>query len=422
MSEHDDVYDAPKTPDPYSLQARNALVPRPLPNQQRFGLRGVMILVALIALVFWLGRELGPWLVVLLVLVLLIALICGLIALVVRRQSTQREALLWVVATSAEKEMPIEPGVEACADLSGGMFALRVRSAIRWMHRGASPGEAFSRVGGVLPVPGLVLLRLGWDNPKLAEALHDLSRARARVRPDRAALAVRVALLLLTIVAVPVIGGFYLYWIMPQLEAIASEFDYPFPELSLAIASLDMGGASGNIQWLAIVMCLSLIFALGLLIWLFDPLYWGITVFDWFQLRRHGALVARALAGEVTRDRPMPESFEAIARAHSSGVVRRRLQWAARLVRRGAPWTAALVRVGFIRKADAAVLDAAQRAGNLPWALRDVADAAERRAGLRINALLQILFPATILLLGGMIGVLVVAFFLPLVQMIQSQS
>src|SRR4051794_6557259 len=84
---------------------------------------------------------------------------------------------------------------------------------------------------------------------------------------------------------------------------------------------------------------------------------------------------------------------------------------AGRGVRWGGDWLDVLRAEGLIRAADAAVLDSAQRAGDLAWAFREVAEGAERRLNYRLQALSQALFPAVVLAVGALIGLVVTAYF-----------
>jgi type II secretory pathway component PulF len=75
-----------------------------------------------------------------------------------------------------------------------------------------------------------------------------------------------------------------------------------------------------------------------------------------------------------------------------------------------------------IRRADASVLASAERVGNLPWALRSVAENIERRADFRTRLLIEFLQPAVILLIGIIVGAVVIGLFLPVVSIAEGLS
>jgi type II secretory pathway component PulF len=82
-------------------------------------------------------------------------------------------------------------------------------------------------------------------------------------------------------------------------------------------------------------------------------------------------------------------------------------------------WRESLLQTRLISTADAAVLGAAERVGNLEWALEEMADSAMRRMIYRVQALLQILFPILLLVLGFVVMFFVTSLFLPLIALIQ---
>ena len=58
--------------------------------------------------------------------------------------------------------------------------------------------------------------------------------------------------------------------------------------------------------------------------------------------------------------------------------------------------------------------------GNLPWAMREMADSNRRRFAYRLQAMVQTLFPPAMILLGLIVMFIVVALFLPLVALIRA--
>jgi len=85
----------------------------------------------------------------------------------------------------------------------------------------------------------------------------------------------------------------------------------------------------------------------------------------------------------------------------------------------GVDWVQSLRDRGLISAADLAVLHAAQRVGNLAWALREIADGHRRRLAYRWQTRLQILFPAAIVCFGLLVLLFWVSYFLPLIALIQ---
>ena len=88
----------------------------------------------------------------------------------------------------------------------------------------------------------------------------------------------------------------------------------------------------------------------------------------------------------------------------------------------GIDWTRSLRYHGLIRASDAAVLESAQRVGNLTWAMRQTAETGERRLALRLQLLIQILYPLVLFLIAALVGLIGAAYFAPLVMLIERLS
>src|SRR5205814_5216910 len=99
-----------------------------------------------------------------------------------------------------------------------------------------------------------------------------------------------------------------------------------------------------------------------------------------------------------------------------------RLVAAADKVAAGMDWLETLRDARLISRTDAALLSAAARVGNLDWALEEIAESAMRRQVYWLQSALQVLFPMTLLALGGVVCFFVVGLFLPLISLIQGLS
>jgi protein transport protein HofC len=87
-------------------------------------------------------------------------------------------------------------------------------------------------------------------------------------------------------------------------------------------------------------------------------------------------------------------------------------------VQQGDDWCESLARHNLIKPADEAVLQSALRAGNLGWALRQLAGSQRRRFAYRVQTLSQITFPPVVIIAGIVVAVFVVGCFVPLVDLI----
>jgi len=219
-----------------------------------------------------------------------------------------------------------------------------------------------------------------------------------------------------------VVNGFIMLKIVPVFQKMFEEFGLKLPALTMLV--IDVAKWYVNRGWW-LTAPLTLIAPWFLVIGFLYYIGWvprDLPLVWRFFRRYDGALVMRALALAVRRGMPLPQALRMVADCYPIRIVAGHLRGAAERVAAGMDWRLSLQKTGLITQADAAVLAAAERAGNLDWALEEMADSAMRRQIYRVQALLQILFPIILLALGWVVCFFVVGLFLPLISLIQGLS
>jgi type IV pilus assembly protein PilC len=133
---------------------------------------------------------------------------------------------------------------------------------------------------------------------------------------------------------------------------------------------------------------------------------------------RSTAHVLRILAVAAEQRQPLTYALNWLAHVYPSARLRSRLIATAAAVNAGGDWRDALAAARLVTRAEQGLLKAAERAGNLSWALRQIASRRDKRAVYRWSTVLQIAYPIAILLLGAFVGFFVIALFVPLVRLI----
>ncbi|HEX6961695.1 MAG TPA: type II secretion system F family protein [Lacipirellula sp.] len=142
---------------------------------------------------------------------------------------------------------------------------------------------------------------------------------------------------------------------------------------------------------------------------------------DYLGFSRHRAHVLRLLAESIDRNMTLQEALSQLNNprfGYPSPLVRRRIAGTIARIEAGHEWTEALRRSQLVSGADAATLRTAQEVGNLPWAMRMLADRKVRLMTFRWGAIQNVAFAAVILLIGLLIFWYAVAMFFPITQMI----
>ncbi|MDG3004020.1 type II secretion system F family protein [Paludisphaera mucosa] len=376
----------------------------------------MLVLVLNVAVFLWAYTAIGGWAVVLLIL-LLVTLIVGWVFMAIRGHASQQHALLWMLAIAAEHRMPLATTVEAFANQYRGWFRRRVLRLAALLDQGASLSFALRDVRGLASADSAMLVEMGEESGRLGPTLRRAAAIQSSRSAVGATLASQASYLLILLLITQVITGFLLYFIVPKFEAIFLDFGVALPTSTKIMLS----GAHFATSQLLVPIWLPLL-TLGLLFIIPRALTGG-AGFDFPLIgrlfrRRHAALILRSLAMTAESKRPIEDGLHTLASRYPTRWVRRRIAAAEDEVRRGVDWREALARQGLIRATDHEVLNTAAAVGNLPWAMNDLADAADRRTALRMSLLAQAIWPFVILSLGALVMFLAVGFFAPLVELI----
>jgi protein transport protein HofC len=410
---------AEKTRDGWG-EDRETLPERPGQAERQFTMVHLMSFIALCALLFSLMTFPGGTAFLAFLLVLGIpAVIVAAIVVVFAKRSTQQDSLLWVMSLALERRMPLAPGVVAVSDQFGFVFRNRILALARRLGEGVPLPlpQALALVPGLLPRPVLVLIRLGWETGTLPAALREATDMRATRRPNRTPLAGKIAYLVGMLMFIQGMGGFLSYFVLPKLEAIFVDFGVALPEMTMVLVGLTF--------WVVRSGALAVLGFLEILALLYVPVYY----FGWLRLRipfvggfarrRHVVVILRGLAVIVESGKPLTTGLSVLARFYPEKSLRRRLARVNWCIEQGGNWWDCLRWQGLVRPAEAAVLASAQRAGNLPWALREIADSGERQLDFRLQIWAQLLFVVNIICLGALVFLIVAGYFSPLVTLVE---
>jgi len=171
----------------------------------------------------------------------------------------------------------------------------------------------------------------------------------------------------------------------------------------------------------ALLVILFAIFWAGLLLTIFyladKPILQ--PLFDYLFRDIRVSPVLRILAVTAEARGSMASVLERLSVVYPVRWLRKSLRKVDQEIYLGSDWRDALLKARLVRPADHALLGTAQEVGNLPWALRVIATRGERNLVYKLSAITQVLYPLILIALGGIVGLFVVAMFIPLVSLIQ---
>lgn len=346
-----------------------------------------------------------------------VVLVVAVAVILVRRRAAHQETLLRVLTIAADRDVPISTAAEAFGRLGTGGLAARSLGLARTLAVGEPFPRAIQRDPRLLPRTAAALASVGWSHGSLAKGLHEAEASEAHRKLYASPIVSRIAYLILLLFALESVGGFSMYWIMPKFQAIFQDFGVELPGPTQA--AIQAGRFLANSGVLALLVLLQIVVVVMLSV--AYPGLVRIRPLGASRLLRRvdAAAVLRSLAITVESNRPIGDGLASMGGYYGVGSVRRRLQRARDRIDQGHSWLLALRDVGMLRPADVPILESAERAGNLPWALRTVAASYERRFGRTLQVLAQILMPIIVLSVGSVVALFAVGYFLPLVELIR---
>jgi type II secretory pathway component PulF len=349
------------------------------------------------------------------------------------------------LAVAIGKQMPLGPVATAFANEQEGAFAARAAALAEQFNRGVPLDEALRSARRTLPPESALAAALGLETGDLAGALEATTYASVFDRTWLQPAVTRLVYVFLVVCALSAALSFVQIKISPSWKMIFSDFDVPLPpSLALSNTLPDAPLPDSWVDWmifqvppgfmpnfvitvwltfLVFVFILVMLVA-GIFVWLqwrgtLSPFMPGLRrVVNWVDM----AQLLRILALATRHNRPLVRTLSAIMRLHPKWSVRRRVRRVMHDIDNGLPWQDSFRRRGLLSSTDAAILSAAGQSGNLPWAMREMADHFERKANYRMQGAVQMISPVLLLPIALLTGVICVAYFVPLANLIEHLS
>ncbi len=362
------------------------------------------------------GATAGVW-----VLIIPLPIAVAVVALMVLDRSRQAEhrALIGSLAVAAQQGVPLSESARAYADETLGDTGLRAMALAEGIERGQPLATAVRtarlRMATATRVAVRVGEQLGLLGPAMQQQMEDSRQVDLALRGTVA----QFVHLGNIVIVLTCVTAFLMWKIMPVYQRMFEEFGLKLPAITVMVIRASTWYVERG--WWMTLPLFPVLFAAVFLALLYYvgwfprdlPLVWRLFA------RYDGALVMRGLALAVRRSLPLPQAMRLVADCYPIRIVGARLRRASEQVAAGMDWRQAFLQTGLVSRADVAVLSAAERAGNLDWALEEMADSAIRRQLYWLQAALQILLPLAVLFLGGIVCIFVVGLFLPLISLIQ---
>jgi protein transport protein HofC len=333
---------------------------------------------------------------------------------------SQHRALLWTLATAASHGVPFPDALRALSDEHSGSMAHFARRLADALERGLPLAQAARQAGLWLPPEMRVALAWAGRTGLVEEALREsLATERAASREFQKIVNVCAYFWVILLVLVGVLT-FIMLKIVPVFAKMFQEFQLKLPASTITLidVSNELTRGVGLLVWVVLLQGM-LLGALLLIDVNFGFFAQYVPPFSLLMRRYWGAHLLQLLAPALRLGFSLENALLTLAEAHPTSFVRARLRGVLFRVQQGHSAWLAFAQEGLASRREGAVLAAAQRAGNLHWALEEMADSALRRQVYWLRGWYNIAVPVFVGTLGLVVGYVVIALFLPLVTLIQ---
>ena len=341
-----------------------------------------------------------------------------------RQLSTLQDAGLPLLRSMQILEQQQKPGTmkkilgAVCEDVEGGStlsesFAKHPKAFDRLYCKMVSAGE----VGGVLDV---ILQRL-------ADFMEKGQRLKRRIKGAMIYPACVIS------IAIAIVTGI-MYFVIPKFVTIFSDFDVKLPALTLFlidssnwIAGSNKGQAVPGVVWIMVSPFLIII-----VFKLLRKTDFGRAAFDVFFVKLPGlgnlvrkttiARFTRTLGTLISAGVPILEAVLITRDTCGNWLYERALNNVHNSIRDGDSFAVPLRQSKVVDSLVVNMIDVGEETGDMDVMLTKIADNYDEEVDVAVGSLLSLLEPFMVIMLGGIIGTIVLALFLPLVSMIESVS
>ena len=318
------------------------------------------------------------------------------------------------------------PILQAISMLRRRATSVRLRAVLEAVEDairgGAALSQAFAAQGAIFPRIYTASILAGERSGALDEVLSRyvtyMRRSVALRRKIRGALAYPLFLLLASLSMVV----FLIVYVVPKMSDLFAGFGGKLPLVTQIVLTLS-GWLTGNIFWLAPLVIVS---AVGLGIWsrtlggrlTIDRLKLKIPIAGKLLVQLSVAQAARSLATLLAGGITLVESWEIAAESITNLELRRRSSAILPMIREGQSFTESLESAGWLPALAIDMIGIGERSGSLREMLDEVATFYDAEGEVKLEQLTTTLEPAILVVMGGIVVVILLAIYLPIIESI----
>lgn len=318
----------------------------------------------------------------------------------------------------------VTPVEEALRTLAGQAESRKQREIFSRVHAGVVEGmrlsEAMARLGPAFPPTYRAMVAAGESSGSLAQTLERLADLLEKKQDIQAKItSALVYPVVLALVAVAVIIALMTF-VVPR---VVEQFDVSGQHLpALTSAMIAASNLMLHWGWLIASGFAAALAALAVLLsrpgprLAFDRMILGLPVIGRVVRKMEAASLARSLATMIGSGLPVLEALQLAARAAGNAVIRTAAQDMAAQVREGMGLSSALRRARVFPPLLVHLSASGESSGRLEPMLERAADYLERDVRTATSIALNLLEPAIIVVMGGIVCLVILSILLPILQ------
>ncbi|MEM8679448.1 MAG: type II secretion system F family protein [Planctomycetota bacterium] len=374
----------------------------------------VMIILGVIGPLLW-TSPLG-WLVA-------AAFLLMLAMTVARFRSSSSRQLLWTLGYAAEHHLSLADTARSFAADRTDELGRRAWSLADQLDRGMSLGEAMAQTRLPASTSSLLSARLGhptrplttWQGPQ-PEEIPSAATSQTQLFPTLAYLGTIFGLTVL-------VTTFTMIKIVPTFQTILTDFALTLPPTTFWLIRITDGLARTPTLGLISALTVAVLVVGGyLLLRYLEWIHFEPAGLRWLEKPYHTARVASALGTELGMGYQLHQALRRIERAYPTAHIAHDIRDLRESIERGTPWTVAIAESSLFGPTFQPLLEAAEGAGNVPWAFMQLSDQLVQRTDYRRQLAMQWLTPSLLLLIALPIAFIAISLIIPLIALIANLS
>ncbi len=230
--------------------------------------------------------------------------------------------------------------------------------------------------------------------------------------------------------AMAIVTGIMIF-VIPKFEEIFRDFDVTLPQVTMVLLGTSKWVVGGKPLpgWMIIIAAPFAAFLLFKLVrssqggrYVVDYVALKLPVFGNLVRKNSVARFGRTLGTLIAAGVPILEALKITKETSGNEVYGKAMEKVHDSIREGESFSAPLRAANVVDGLVTNMIDVGEETGELDKMLLKVADTYEEEVDVAVASLVSLLEPIMVVVLGGIVGFIVIALFMPLVQLIQSVS